>query len=199
MPGGALHRPLFKPYALYGTVDYIYGWPAWRARNGFTAAQAGLNVVETVGYLGYLGVVGWFAGGCGVGGARWGGVGGGWGGVACLCGFGLSVMTVSKTVLYCFFLFFFLSREGCVVSFRFWGGEGGWRLFGTGGDVGYTRITWDDWETDEERFLLRVERILLRLREYWPQRLLLPPFSLDHPKVSHHPPPFFSITNTDPL
>ena len=49
--------------------------------------------------------------------------GGGWGGVACLCGFGLSVMTVSKTVLYCEF-FSLLSREGCVVSFRFWGGGG---------------------------------------------------------------------------
>ncbi len=81
MPGGALHLPLFRPYALYGTVDYIYGWPAWRARNGFTAAQAGLNVVETVGYLGYLGVVGWFAGG----GWGWGGaVGrGGWGVAGC--------------------------------------------------------------------------------------------------------------------
>jgi hypothetical protein len=32
------------------------------------------------------------------------------------------------------------------VSFWFWGG-GSWRLFGRGGDIGYTRITWDDWET----------------------------------------------------
>lgn len=31
----------------------------------------------------------------------------------------------------------------------FGGGGGSWRLFGRGGDVGYTRITWDDWETDE--------------------------------------------------
>lgn len=124
MPGGALHLPLFKPYALYGTVDYIYRWPAWRARNGFTAAQAGLNVVETVGYLGYLGVVGWFAGGGGVGGVRWGGVGGGWGGVACLCGFGLSVMTVSKTVLYCEFFFPSLSRGVCC-ELLVLGGEGG--------------------------------------------------------------------------
>lgn len=104
MPGGSLHLPFFKPYALYGTVDYIYGWPAWSARNGFTAAQAGLNVVETVGYLGYLGVVGWWGGNWWEGGRlRVGRVGGGWGGVACLCGFGLSVMTVSKTVLYCEF------------------------------------------------------------------------------------------------
>ena len=65
--------------------------------------------METGGYVGYLGVVLWFGvvgGGDGNGGGgwwrlRWGSVGGGWGGVACLCGFGLSVMTVSKTVLYC--------------------------------------------------------------------------------------------------
>jgi len=54
------------------------------------------------------GVFGVFGGG---GVVCWGGVGGGWGGVACLCGFGLSVMTVSKTVLYCeFFCFFSLAR-----------------------------------------------------------------------------------------
>lgn len=38
----------------------------------------------------------------GMGGRR---VKGGWGGVACLCGFALSVMTVSKTVLYGEFFF----------------------------------------------------------------------------------------------
>ncbi|MCJ1254802.1 hypothetical protein MMC24_002618 [Lignoscripta atroalba] len=43
MPGGWLHSPIWVPYALYGTVDYIYGFPAWEARNGFTAAHDDLR------------------------------------------------------------------------------------------------------------------------------------------------------------
>lgn len=54
MPGGRFHSPLWTPYALYGTVDYMYGWPAVEARNGFTAAQGTLNIVETIGYIIYL-------------------------------------------------------------------------------------------------------------------------------------------------
>lgn len=95
MPHGSLHAPIFAPYALYGQVDHIYGEKAYREHNGFTAAQASLNVVESAGYAGYLWVVWKY----GEGGKRV--VGGGWGGLACLVGFALSVMTVSKTVLYC--------------------------------------------------------------------------------------------------
>ena len=95
MPGGSMNWPIYTPYDLYGTVDYVYGEKAWRERNGFTAAQASLNVVETVGYLGYLYVLWKY----GQGEKRV--LLGGWGGVACLTGFALSVMTVSKTVLYC--------------------------------------------------------------------------------------------------
>ncbi|PLB46807.1 hypothetical protein P170DRAFT_466207 [Aspergillus steynii IBT 23096] len=54
MPGNKLHSPIWTPYALYGTIDYIYGWPAFNARNGFTAAQSVLNVLETIGYIYYL-------------------------------------------------------------------------------------------------------------------------------------------------
>lgn len=93
MPDGSLHAPIFTPYALYGQVDYVYGEKALKEHNGFTAAQASLNIVESTGYVGYLWVV-WKYGEKRV-------LGGGWGGVACLVGFALSVMTVSKTVLYC--------------------------------------------------------------------------------------------------
>lgn len=72
----------------------MYGWKAYNEHNGFTAAQGALNVVETVGYLGYL----WVVWDYGEGEKR--AVGGGWGGVACLVGFALCVMTVSKTMLY---------------------------------------------------------------------------------------------------
>ncbi|KMU91529.1 hypothetical protein CIHG_09281 [Coccidioides immitis H538.4] len=112
MPGGALHS-VWSPYALYGTVDYIYGWPAYRARNGFTAAQASLNVVETIAYLFYLWTV--WTHGKALGsrgklkaptrGISWflfakKHVGGRMGAVALLVVFSASVMTLSKTILY---------------------------------------------------------------------------------------------------
>ncbi|KAF3491675.1 uncharacterized protein GIQ15_01192 [Arthroderma uncinatum] len=56
MPGGAYHF-FWSPYALYGTIDYIYGWPAFNSRNGFTSAQATLNVIETALYAYYLFIV----------------------------------------------------------------------------------------------------------------------------------------------
>ncbi|KAH0844164.1 hypothetical protein AYO21_02084 [Fonsecaea monophora] len=57
MPGGKFHTPIWSLYALYGTVDYVYGWPAWDGHVGFTAAQASLNVIETVMYIYYLSTV----------------------------------------------------------------------------------------------------------------------------------------------
>lgn len=58
MPGGTLHDLLFKPYAMYGTVDYNYGFPAWDAKSGFTGAQGFMNAIETVLYVWYLVVIG---------------------------------------------------------------------------------------------------------------------------------------------
>lgn len=116
MPGGKFHSPIWTPYALYGTVDYIYGWPAFNARNGFTAAQAVLNVVETLGYIGYLAVVyvyGTSATNTGRASTKKVKKGLSWflldekvvpgriGGLALLIAFSASVMTLSKTVLYC--------------------------------------------------------------------------------------------------
>ncbi|KKK23006.1 hypothetical protein P175DRAFT_0438307 [Aspergillus ochraceoroseus IBT 24754] len=114
MPGGKWHSPIWSPYALYGTVDYIYGWPAYNDRNGFTAAQAVLNLLETASYLYYLWVVyvhGTSATGSGRGsrttqkGLMWMLTGdkvvaGRIGAVALLVAFSASVMTLSKTALY---------------------------------------------------------------------------------------------------
>jgi hypothetical protein len=108
MPGGRLHSPIWTPYALYGTVDYIYGWPAWNDGVGFTAAQSAMNVMETLMYGYYLYTLasvargtGWYkvwdksfwsedivAKGPGLG-------------LAVLMSFSGAVMTVSKTILYC--------------------------------------------------------------------------------------------------
>lgn len=96
MEGGFLHEPLWAPYALYGTVDYVYGWKAWDAGEGFTGAQGAMNLVECVMYVSYL--VMWWGGK----GAR-GEVGGRRGGLALMLGWGAAVMTLSKTVLYCGF------------------------------------------------------------------------------------------------
>lgn len=54
MPGGPLHRPLWQPYGLYGTIDHTYGFKAWEANDGWTAAQGSINAVETAAYLFYL-------------------------------------------------------------------------------------------------------------------------------------------------
>lgn len=121
MPGNSLHSPLWTPYALYGTIDYIYGWPAFNARNGFTAAQTVVNLVESAGYCYYLWVV-WRYGvsvSAGSGSASGKGKGkkvekgvlaffkeekvvaGRAGATALLIAYSASVMTLGKTVLYC--------------------------------------------------------------------------------------------------
>lgn len=110
MPGGKYHAPLWKPYALYGRVDYVYGWPAWDSHSGFTAAQASLNVVETLMYLYYVAAV-WRSEAKGLYGFADAGilffgnhekvVAGPGLAKAALVLFSALVMTISKTVLYC--------------------------------------------------------------------------------------------------
>lgn len=113
MPGGDLHWPVWKPYDLYGKVDYIYGWKAYNEHNGFTAAQTALNVVETLMYIYYLYIlyahgVSSVSQGRGAPKRAAGGflsqqrsVEGQPGVIAVLVGYTAGVMTVSKTVLYC--------------------------------------------------------------------------------------------------
>lgn len=115
MPGGKLQWPLYMPYELYGQVDYIYGWPAWHAKNGFTAAQSALNVVETAGYAFYLYLV--YAHGRtedvqGTGApdkqfvgklSRSRTVHGKTAAQALVVLYGIALMTLSKTVLYCMY------------------------------------------------------------------------------------------------
>jgi len=57
MPGGSLHSPIWKPYALYGTVDHVYGFKAYEAHNGWTLAQGSLNGLETLAYFVYIYIV----------------------------------------------------------------------------------------------------------------------------------------------
>ncbi|OJD15730.1 hypothetical protein AJ78_04028 [Emergomyces pasteurianus Ep9510] len=112
MPGGRLHF-IWKPYALYGTIDYIYGWPAWHNRNGFTSAQSLMNLVETACYLFYLFVLFKYGTTPNIKGHRKSksakksgflvprkSIGGWLGATALLVVFSGSVMTVSKTLLY---------------------------------------------------------------------------------------------------
>jgi hypothetical protein len=101
MPGGKLDILLWKPYGIYGVVDYIYGFPAWNARNGFTAAQSALNLVETAFYGWYLYIIGRQSVANDAGSPRPGYVSGEGIRSAVLLCFSAAVMTVSKTVLYC--------------------------------------------------------------------------------------------------
>ncbi|KAH6629916.1 hypothetical protein B0J18DRAFT_419714 [Chaetomium sp. MPI-SDFR-AT-0129] len=99
MPGGYLHEPLWKPYALYGEVDHMYGFKQWNLNNPFAATQSWLNLAETVLYLVYVGL--WYANGRALAPGARRAVGGKVGALAVLVGFSAAVMTVSKTVLYC--------------------------------------------------------------------------------------------------
>lgn len=97
-----VHFPLYVPYKLYGETDYVYGWKAFNARSGFTAAQGSLNVIETAMYLAYLYI--YFNRGTPVGGVLGGEkrvLQGRAAGFAVLLAFSAAVMTLSKTVLYC--------------------------------------------------------------------------------------------------
>lgn len=110
MPGGKWHSPIWTPYALYGTVDYVYGWPAWDNHVGFSAAQASLNAVEIVMYIYYLtaiirnGAQDFFAArtlGEFLAGSKSNTVSGPGVAKAVLMLFAATVMTWSKTILYC--------------------------------------------------------------------------------------------------
>lgn len=57
MPGGKWHDPIWTPYKYYIEVDHVYGWKAWEESNGFTAAQACMNIIECALYLVYLWLV----------------------------------------------------------------------------------------------------------------------------------------------
>lgn len=111
MPGGKWHAPIWTPYALYGTVDYFYGWPAIEEEEGWTGAQGMLNVVETAMYLVYLWIIYKHGrteeskSGRGapddVAGRRK--LSGRYAAIAVVVAFSAAVMTLSKTVLYCEF------------------------------------------------------------------------------------------------
>lgn len=160
MPGGRLHSPIWTPYALYGKVDYIYGWPAFNAHNGFTAAQTILNIFETIGYIYYLWIVYHYGSTVGRGGSQKISKGLTWllkgdkvvagriGATALLVAYTASVMTLSKTVLYC-------------------------KLLPLPG------ICMLDYNTRH-----RAQRGLLRLREHWSQRTAHSLPLLDPPQVS---------------
>lgn len=113
MAGGFLQWPIWKPYEIYASIDYVYGWPALEEHDGFGGAQGVLNVIETTGYAVYLwwvlrkgtpaaegrgvqigGLKGWLAGGRQVQGSL--------ASKAVILGFTMAVMTLSKTVLYYF-------------------------------------------------------------------------------------------------
>ncbi|KDE05839.1 hypothetical protein MVLG_03783 [Microbotryum lychnidis-dioicae p1A1 Lamole] len=51
--GGKYHT-LWTPYVLYASVDYLYGHAVFKAGEGFTSAQAILNVVENFMNITYL-------------------------------------------------------------------------------------------------------------------------------------------------
>ncbi|KAF1852153.1 uncharacterized protein K460DRAFT_392277 [Cucurbitaria berberidis CBS 394.84] len=116
-PGGKWHAPFFLSMEPWASTDHLYGPEAWGASEGFTAAQAVVNVLEVGMYTGYVWGV-WRGGGLG-GGARWrigkrriqGKMAAG----AVVLGFAAGVVTATKTGLYC--RFFFSLRAWCCFCF----------------------------------------------------------------------------------
>jgi hypothetical protein len=112
MPGGWAHSPVWKPYDLYGRIDYMYGWKAFNENNGFTAAQGLMNIVESLFYIYYVYILYTYGkplptAGRGapkpstigfLGEQRY--LGGKMAGVAVLVLFSGALMTLSKTALY---------------------------------------------------------------------------------------------------
>ncbi|KAF9237464.1 hypothetical protein BU15DRAFT_63187 [Melanogaster broomeanus] len=82
MVGGDLHW-IWEGYEIYQEIDYLYGPKALEENNGFTGAQALLNLIETLTNLSYVylaHVSGWSA--------------------APVVGFAAATMTFWKTALY---------------------------------------------------------------------------------------------------
>ncbi|ODA76930.1 hypothetical protein RJ55_07446 [Drechmeria coniospora] len=100
MDGGSLHWPLWVPYRLYGAVDHVYGWKAFRSGSGFTGAVGLMNAVEIAMYLYYLWALCPRSEGSVAAAGRWRAVTGHAGAVAVAVGFAAAVMTLSKTALY---------------------------------------------------------------------------------------------------
>jgi hypothetical protein len=129
--GGALQWPIWKPYEIYAAIDKVYSRSAWDAREGFGGAQGVLNAVELIMYGLYAmilynhgvpaaagtglqvsqGVSAWFAGGVKVRGKV--------GNRALIIGFAASVMTLSKTVLYCEYMRQWYLEKRCANGIRF--------------------------------------------------------------------------------
>lgn len=42
------HSNLICSFERYGTIDYVYGWPAYNEKDGFPAAQSFLTLVEAI-------------------------------------------------------------------------------------------------------------------------------------------------------
>ena len=109
MPGGKIHWPLWVPYKLYGTVDYVYGFQHYAERQGWGPTQSFGNAIETSLYFVYLYVAFKYgrkeqAPGRGAPSKLSFGrrkVVGREAGIAVLVGFTTAVMTFWKTVLYC--------------------------------------------------------------------------------------------------
>ncbi|KAJ4298010.1 hypothetical protein N0V90_005909 [Kalmusia sp. IMI 367209] len=97
-PGGKYHQPLFEPMVQWATVDHIYGEHGWLEKEGFTAAQGVINVLEVTLYMVYFGIA--WQHGSGLKRNSFGGRSAAW---AVLIGFGAGVVTATKTALYCTF------------------------------------------------------------------------------------------------
>ena len=97
LPGGKWHEPIWTPYTLYSNIDLIYGWKGLDEGNGFAAAHSTMNIVESGMYIFYLLIIVFYAR---KNTGRRRALRGQSAGLAVVLGFGASLMTLSKALLY---------------------------------------------------------------------------------------------------
>ena len=97
MLGGRWHEPIWVPYGVYSRIDLVYGEKGLEENNGYLAGQSIMNIIESLMYISYLLIIVLYA-------RRYSGpqreLRGRSAGLALSLGFGASLMTLSKAMLY---------------------------------------------------------------------------------------------------
>lgn len=96
LDGHKWHKPFFVPMDPWTDVDRIYGTQAWDENEGFTAAQGVINMVEVMLLVTYTLITA-----CQGRRFQERAFGGQWAGIAMVVGLTASVVTLTKTSLYC--------------------------------------------------------------------------------------------------
>ncbi|KAF2466905.1 uncharacterized protein BDR25DRAFT_305769 [Lindgomyces ingoldianus] len=118
LPGQKWHDSYFSHvFAIWASVDHIYGEEGWRNKSGFVLAQSAINVTEATLYMVYIWII--LRSGSQISASKWR-IGGRTGAWAVLVGEVAGCVTATKTAMY-------FMRE-CFSGFKYTG-HNDWRPF----------------------------------------------------------------------